>query len=246
MSGMATDRRGRGPRPAALPSAGEGRARHAPTPPAEQPALAQVIPHPRALARMKSARQRTVPPGTVTLTGAGTAGSHATARRRPPGSRPVTPVEARQRMPRAGTAVAPGTRGDRPQRIPPAGTAAAPGTRDAAPRTPRTAARRVRLTRRGRVVVTGFIVAGVLLVAALAWLALAGPAQAAGPGARSGSVYRNLATVVVRPGQTLWSIAVRAEPGADPRVVIREIADLNALSGTVVEPGQQLLVPRDK
>jgi len=27
-------------------------------------------------------------------------------------------------------------------------------------------------------------------------------------------------------------------------VVIREIADLNALSSPVVEPGQQLLVPR--
>lgn len=104
----------------------------------------------------------------------------------------------------------------------------------------------MRLTRRGRLVVTGVMLMGAMMVAALAWLALAGQAQAAGPGARPGSVDRNLTTVVVRPGQTLWSIAVRAEPGADPRVVVREIADLNALSSTVVEPGQQLLVPRNR
>jgi nucleoid-associated protein YgaU len=279
MSGMATGRRGRALRPAAPPSADKGQAGRAPVPSEEseeQPALAQVIPHPQALARMKSARQRAVPPGSMIVTGAGTAGSHLTARRPPPVSHPVTPVEARQaarhpgtavrrqapapravaprgasiarpqRMPGTGPAAVPAARDGRLQQVLPASTVAAPGTRRAEPRMPRPAARRARLTRRGRLVVTCFMLAGVILVAALAWLALAGPAQAAGPGARPGSVYKNLTTVVVRPGQTLWSIAVRTAPGADPRVVVREIADLNTLSSTVVEPGQQLLVPRNK
>jgi LysM domain len=312
MSGMATDKRGGGSRSPA-PAAGEASA------PREQPALAQVIPHPRALARMKSARQLRVPPGAMNINGAGAADSHVTAPRAPLGNRTAAPVEARRparhpgtsvrrqgpapwpaapqgtgiarprRTPRPGPAALTGTRGDRPRRMPMAGPAAAPGTRGARAQpltgtdargdqpqpltgtgtrgaralpltgtaaatgarraelpAPRPGARPVRLTRRGRLVVTGLILAGTMMVAALAWLALAGPAQAGGPGGRPGSVYQNLTTVVVRPGQTLWSIAMRAEPGADPRVVVREIADLNALPGTVVEPGQQLLVPRNK
>jgi LysM repeat protein len=50
--------------------------------------------------------------------------------------------------------------------------------------------------------------------------------------------------VVVRPGQTLWSIATKADPSADPRVVIQQIIDDNALSGTTVSAGQVLWVPR--
>jgi len=50
--------------------------------------------------------------------------------------------------------------------------------------------------------------------------------------------------VVVHPGQTLWSIASHAEPTADPRVVMQQIIDLNALRGTNIEPGQHLWVPR--
>jgi LysM repeat protein len=50
--------------------------------------------------------------------------------------------------------------------------------------------------------------------------------------------------VVVHRGQTLWSIASQAEPTADPRVVMQQIIDLNALRGTNIEPGQHLWVPR--
>jgi LysM repeat protein len=49
--------------------------------------------------------------------------------------------------------------------------------------------------------------------------------------------------VVVHPGQTLWSIAAQAEPAADPRAVMQQIIDLNALRGTGIEPGQHLWVP---
>ena len=103
---------------------------------------------------------------------------------------------------------------------------------------------RTRLTRRGRIVVAGLITASVVLVAALAWLAGTARADVAGSGAPSSAVYHSLRSVVVLPGQSLWSIATQYEPRSDPRSVIQEIIDLNALSGTSVQPGQQLWLPR--
>jgi LysM domain len=102
----------------------------------------------------------------------------------------------------------------------------------------------VRLTRRGRIVVAVLLTAVSLLLATLAWMAVAARAQASDSGLPPSAVYQNLTSVVVHPGQTLWSIASQAEPNADPRVVMREIIDLNALRGTVVEPGERLWVPR--
>jgi hypothetical protein len=50
--------------------------------------------------------------------------------------------------------------------------------------------------------------------------------------------------VVVRPGQSLWSVAESADPDQDTRAVIQQIVDLNGLSGDLVSAGQQLWVPR--
>ena len=102
----------------------------------------------------------------------------------------------------------------------------------------------VRLTRRGRMVIAGLITASMVLVAALAWLAGTARADAAGSGVPSSAVYHSLHSVVVLPGQSLWSIATQYEPGSDPRNVIQEIIDLNALSGTSVQPGEHLWLPR--
>src|SRR5215813_13716874 len=103
---------------------------------------------------------------------------------------------------------------------------------------------RVRLTRRGRIVVAALIAAGVMLVAALAWLAGTARADAARSGSSASAVYHSLRSVVVRPGESLWAVATRADPAADPRSVIQEIIDLNALNGTSVQPGQRLWLPR--
>jgi LysM domain len=103
---------------------------------------------------------------------------------------------------------------------------------------------RVRLTRRGRIVVAGLIAASMVLVAALAWLAGTATADAAGGGGPSSAVYHSLRSVVVLPGQSLWSIATQYAPGSDPRDVIHQIIDLNALSGTSVQPGERLWLPR--
>jgi hypothetical protein len=103
---------------------------------------------------------------------------------------------------------------------------------------------RTRLTRRGRILAAALVVAVMLTVAALAWLAGTARAQAALHGTPPRAVYQNLTQVVVRPGQTLWSIASQAQPTADPRIVVQEIVTLNDLRGVVIEPGQHLWVPR--
>jgi hypothetical protein len=97
----------------------------------------------------------------------------------------------------------------------------------------------LRLTRRGRVVIA---VAAALLVAALS-LVIAASAQATNhPQSSRGA--QHLIQVTVRPGQSLWSVAENADPGADTRAVIQQIVELNGLTGDVVTAGQRLWVPR--
>jgi hypothetical protein len=103
---------------------------------------------------------------------------------------------------------------------------------------------RTRLTRRGRIVVSALVIAAMLLVAVLAWIGGVTRAEATGSGPPPSAVYRNLAKVVVQPGESLWTIAAQAEPAADPRSVIQQIIDLNALGGTSIQPGERLWVPR--
>lgn len=103
-----------------------------------------------------------------------------------------------------------------------------------------------RLTRRGRVVVTGVAVlaAGVLSVG-LATAAQAGRGTAgADQGAAPGSPGRYAARVTVQPGQSLWSLAEAYAPDADPRDVVLRIQQLNSLPGTRLRAGQALWVPR--
>jgi nucleoid-associated protein YgaU len=102
----------------------------------------------------------------------------------------------------------------------------------------------VRLTRRGRIVVGVLITMAVAAMTALIWLAVAGQAEAASHVRPGGPVGHSMLRVVVRPGQTLWGIATKTDPAADPRAVIQEIIDDNALAGTAVQAGQVLWVPR--
>ena len=102
----------------------------------------------------------------------------------------------------------------------------------------------LRLTRRGRLVVTAM---AVVLVAAGS-LALAGAAQAMGhSGAtpRPGTAGTAMTRVEVRPGQSLWTLAEAYDPNTDTRQVIQEILQLNSMSTDRVQPGQVLWMPRD-
>lgn len=50
-------------------------------------------------------------------------------------------------------------------------------------------------------------------------------------------------TYVVRPGDTVWSIATRFEPSTDPRVVVDAITSANGVDPGALVPGQQLAIP---
>lgn len=64
----------------------------------------------------------------------------------------------------------------------------------------------------------------------------AAPAPAApAPGAAGAEI------VVVQPGDTLWSIARRIDPSGDVRPLVDRLVAANG--GTVLQPGQELIVP---
>lgn len=95
--------------------------------------------------------------------------------------------------------------------------------------------RRLRLTRRGHLVL--FAVSSlILLVAVMASGQVAEAAARLVPGPVT-------ATVVVQPGDSLWSIAGAALPGEDPRSVVLRIRELNGLGDWPIVPGQRLVVP---
>ena len=50
-------------------------------------------------------------------------------------------------------------------------------------------------------------------------------------------------TYVVRSGDTLWSIARRVSPSADPRPIVDAIAGTNHVDPGALVPGQTLLIP---
>jgi nucleoid-associated protein YgaU len=69
------------------------------------------------------------------------------------------------------------------------------------------------------------------LVALVLWAAFARSSDASGPE----QVY------VVQPADTLWSIA--AQRYADPREGVYELRRRNRLDGTLIVPGQTLVLP---
>src|SRR6185312_2843592 len=125
-----------------------------------------------------------------------------------------------------------------PQQTAPASRRDTPAARSGRPRD--TPVAPLRLTRRGRVVVA---LAAALLVTMVSLL-LAGVAQATNDGPSPRAARENLVQVIVRPGQSLWSVAESADPDQDTRAVIQQIIDLNSLNGDTVFAGQQLWVPR--
>lgn len=100
-------------------------------------------------------------------------------------------------------------------------------------------ATRLRLTVRGRRVMAALV--AVPIAAAIAAAALSGGAALASR--EGGAAVGTFPTVSVAAGDSLWSIAQRVAPDADPRDVVDAIMRLNALDGVSITPGEQLSVP---
>ena len=94
---------------------------------------------------------------------------------------------------------------------------------------------RLRLTRRGRVVLT--TLAAIPVVIAAMMFALNGGGAIATSGAG-----QPLEQIVVLPGETLWQLAEDYAPDADPRDFIADVLSVNELTGSI-QPGQELLIP---
>lgn len=97
------------------------------------------------------------------------------------------------------------------------------------------------------------VTAAAVLTIGAAFMALAGAAQATGPTGHAGQTGQagapgapgsGVATVVIRPGESLWSVAESYDPDADTRLVIQQILQLNSLTSDQLQPGQVLWVPR--
>ena len=83
--------------------------------------------------------------------------------------------------------------------------------------------------------------AGVL--ASIVGAALAANLMASGAGVRPAAGTQSR-IYVVRPGDTVWSIAGReAGLGADPRPLVDLLIRVNHLQDAVIRPGQRLVLP---
>ncbi|MFI0432522.1 MAG: LysM peptidoglycan-binding domain-containing protein [Candidatus Nanopelagicales bacterium] len=119
-----------------------------------------------------------------------------------------------------------------------------------------------RFTRRGRVVVAAVVVVllGLSLAAGLVSAASVTASAREGSfaaGVESGveapvvreSTNRTVpaaaatSSIVVRPGDTLWSIAVRALPDRDPREAVVALREVNQIDGGDLAAGQRLRLP---
>lgn len=98
---------------------------------------------------------------------------------------------------------------------------------------------RLRLTRRGRVV-----------LGALAALPLAVVGVVLGLGAGDALASRDAADVsytwvTVEAGQSLWDLADDIAPANDPREFAARVASLNQLASASLQPGQELAIPAE-
>ena len=93
----------------------------------------------------------------------------------------------------------------------------------------------LRITRRGRFVLSALLALPVLVVS----LFLAAP----GALADSAEVGDAHDYVTVLAGDTLWTIAESVAPESDPRDVVHEIMKLHQLSSAALTPGQEIAIP---
>ena len=96
-------------------------------------------------------------------------------------------------------------------------------------------ASRLRLTRRGRLVLT--VLCSIILLAVIS------VGRAGSHAATATGTGPSLQQTTVQPGETLWSVAQRIAPDNDPREVVAQIRRINNMSTSGIQAGQQLLLP---
>jgi hypothetical protein len=95
----------------------------------------------------------------------------------------------------------------------------------------------VRLTRRGRLARTLLVLSlAVVLASVFGISAGAGTSDLVG-------APTSFIEVTVAPGDTLWSLATRMVEGGDVRVMVDEIASVNALASADLQAGQKVRIP---
>ncbi|MGL4340676.1 MAG: LysM peptidoglycan-binding domain-containing protein [Rhodoglobus sp.] len=104
-------------------------------------------------------------------------------------------------------------------------------------RTQRTS--RLRLTRRGRFLLTA-VAAAPVVIGAMFFPLDGGQATATRDGSDADFRYLTVAS-----GETLWQLATELAPHADPREVIDQIIQLNQLASADVFAGQEIAIPAE-
>lgn len=97
----------------------------------------------------------------------------------------------------------------------------------------------LRLTRRGRLMLSSLSFISILVVSSYLLIGL----TSTDANASNSEALNNSSLIVVAPGETLWTIASRVNPERDPRAVIEDIKALNVLEGVNLYAGQILRIP---
>ncbi len=106
--------------------------------------------------------------------------------------------------------------------------------------TGRSGTRRGAAVRRRRVVL-GTVAVALAAALALPWSGTGGHPLATPGSAQVGETVVAHATYVIRPGDTLWSIARQLDPAGDPRPVVAQLSA--QLGGDTVVPGERVVLP---
>jgi LysM repeat protein len=82
-----------------------------------------------------------------------------------------------------------------------------------------------------------------VVVALLLFVFFAGVALLLAPASQASAPAGPIRSVVVEPGDTLWSISVAALPSEDPYQAVDQVRRLNHMDADTVFVGQQLTLP---
>jgi hypothetical protein len=106
-----------------------------------------------------------------------------------------------------------------------------------AARVSRTTTPRLRLTPRGRAVLTTLAAAPFVVIALVFGL------NSGGAVATQDAPVDSYTWVTVDAGQSLWDLAAEIAPADDPREFAAQVRSLNQLASTTLQPGQELAIP---